>query len=74
MLSDDVVEKGYALLCVAVPQSDCKVQTISEVRWMWGTQAQAQGALQSGKADLIMHCQRVCLGVVLVELDTEGGA
>jgi ferredoxin len=30
MLSDDVVEKGYALLCVAVPQTDVKVQTITE--------------------------------------------
>ncbi|MCO5547205.1 hypothetical protein L7F22_000650 [Adiantum nelumboides] len=30
MLSDDVVEKGYALLCMAVPQSDCRFQTIPE--------------------------------------------
>jgi len=32
MLDEDVQEKGYALLCVAQPQSDCKVQTIEEVR------------------------------------------
>lgn len=32
MLSDDVAEKGYTLLCVAVPKSDCQVKTISEVR------------------------------------------
>ncbi len=31
MLSEDVAEKGYALLCVAQPQSDCRVKTISEV-------------------------------------------
>ncbi len=32
MLSDDVADKGYALLCMAVPQSNCKVVTVSEVR------------------------------------------
>lgn len=31
MLSDDVAEKGYALLCMAVPQTDCKITTVSEV-------------------------------------------
>lgn len=30
MLDEDVQEKGYALLCVAQPQSDCEVQTIEE--------------------------------------------
>ena len=30
MLSDDVVEQGYALLCVAYPKSDCHIQTIPE--------------------------------------------
>lgn len=30
MLSDDVVEKGYALLCVSYPQSDCHIRTIPE--------------------------------------------
>ncbi|KXZ51103.1 hypothetical protein GPECTOR_14g85 [Gonium pectorale] len=30
MLSDDVAAKGYTLLCVATPKSDCKVMTISE--------------------------------------------
>lgn len=32
MLSDDVAAKGYTLLCVATPTTDCKVMTISEVR------------------------------------------
>ncbi|KAF9604988.1 hypothetical protein IFM89_011681 [Coptis chinensis] len=30
MLSEDVVERGYALLCVAYPRSDCTVKTIPE--------------------------------------------
>ncbi|GMY27405.1 ferredoxin C 1, chloroplastic-like [Fagus crenata] len=30
MLSDDVVERGYALLCVAYPSSDCHIRTIPE--------------------------------------------
>ena len=30
MLSDDVVERGYSLLCVAYPRSDCHVRTIPE--------------------------------------------
>jgi ferredoxin len=32
MLSDDVAEKGYALLCMAMPQTDCKIVTVTEVR------------------------------------------
>ncbi|XP_027361040.1 ferredoxin C 1, chloroplastic [Abrus precatorius] len=30
MLSDDVVESGYALLCSAYPRSDCHIRTIPE--------------------------------------------
>ncbi|XP_059434959.1 ferredoxin C 1, chloroplastic [Corylus avellana] len=30
MLSDDVVERGYALLCAAYPRSDCRFRTIPE--------------------------------------------
>ncbi|EFJ28491.1 hypothetical protein SELMODRAFT_69317, partial [Selaginella moellendorffii] len=30
MLSDDVVDKGYALLCVAYPLEDCRIRTIPE--------------------------------------------
>ncbi|KAJ6321732.1 hypothetical protein OIU77_011749 [Salix suchowensis] len=30
MLSDDVVERGYALLCAAYPTSDCHVRLIPE--------------------------------------------
>ncbi|KAK9137353.1 hypothetical protein Sjap_007947 [Stephania japonica] len=30
MLSDDVVDRGYALLCAAYPRSDCHIQTIPE--------------------------------------------
>nr|AEQ54763.1 ferredoxin 1 [Dimocarpus longan] len=30
MLSDDVVERGYALLCASYPRSDCRIKTIPE--------------------------------------------
>lgn len=30
MLSDDVVERGYTLLCVSYPKSDCTIKTIPE--------------------------------------------
>jgi ferredoxin len=30
MLSDDVREDGYALLCVATPLSDCAIREIEE--------------------------------------------
>ncbi|KAI9197561.1 hypothetical protein LWI28_000694 [Acer negundo] len=30
MLSDDVVERGFALLCAAYPHSDCHIKTIPE--------------------------------------------
>ncbi len=32
VMSDDVAEKGYALLCVARPRSDCSIKTVPEVR------------------------------------------
>lgn len=30
MLSDDVAEQGYALLCVSEPLTDCKIKTVPE--------------------------------------------
>uniref|UniRef100_A0A2P2Q3L0 Ferredoxin n=1 Tax=Rhizophora mucronata TaxID=61149 RepID=A0A2P2Q3L0_RHIMU len=30
MLSDDVVERGYTLLCASYPRSDCRIRTIPE--------------------------------------------
>jgi ferredoxin len=30
MLSDDVVERGYALLCASYPRSDCHIKVIPE--------------------------------------------
>jgi ferredoxin len=30
MLSEDVIEKGYALMCVSTPTSDCTVEEITE--------------------------------------------
>jgi len=31
MLDEDAKEKGYALLCVSEPQSDCRIRVIDEV-------------------------------------------
>ena len=30
MLSEDVIERGYALLCVSYPKSDCEIKVIPE--------------------------------------------
>ena len=30
MLSEDVIEKGYALMCMATPTSDCSLEEITE--------------------------------------------
>jgi ferredoxin len=32
MLDDETKQKGYALLCVSYPLSDCKIRCIEEVR------------------------------------------
>ncbi|CAD7695699.1 unnamed protein product [Ostreobium quekettii] len=34
MMSEDVAEKGFALLCVAQPQTDCKIKTCSEDEYL----------------------------------------
>jgi len=34
MLDEDAKGKGYALLCVSEPQSDCRIRVIDEVR-LW---------------------------------------
>jgi ferredoxin len=31
MLDEEAKEKGYALMCVAEPQSDCRIKVIDEV-------------------------------------------
>lgn len=49
MLSDDVAEKGYALLCMAVPQTDCKIMTVSEV-----------GLLAAAWHSACLHCVWGC--------------
>lgn len=36
MLDEGVQDKGYALLCVAQPRSDCKIRTIEEVSFQLG--------------------------------------
>lgn len=30
MLSEDVIDQGYALLCVSTPDTDCRVKIIEE--------------------------------------------
>ena len=30
MLSEDVIDKGFALLCMAQPRSDCELSTCTE--------------------------------------------
>lgn len=37
MLSDDVQEKGFVLLCCGRPVGDCVVKTVPEVRLFRGT-------------------------------------
>lgn len=32
MLDDDAKDKGYTLLCVSEPRSDCKIKVIEEVQ------------------------------------------
>ncbi len=32
MLSDDVAEQGFVLLCCGKPESDCAVRTVDEAR------------------------------------------
>jgi hypothetical protein len=59
MLSEDVAEKGYALLCVAIPQSDCKLTTISEVRCMT-----ALHAMRPATSPFIISLKRSPPGVI----------
>jgi hypothetical protein len=50
MLSDDVQEKGFALLCMAQPRTDVEVVTCNEVR---GPGRRGGGCvLQGGRIDL----------------------
>jgi ferredoxin len=49
MLSDDVAEKGYALLCMAVPQTDVKIMTVSEVS-LWRLQDCQKGLAAQAKS------------------------
>ena len=70
MLSEDVKDKGYALLCVSYPQGDCTIQTIDEVcaprgpclrsqsmRWAARCNRRANALNGIVNADGSAHCQ-----------------
>ncbi len=67
MLDEDVQEKGYALLCVAQPQSDCTVQTIEEVRTWFSNRIIAHEMLCS-----CQHQQQRLLGRILFMVSSKG--
>lgn len=54
MLSEDVKDKGYCLLCVAMPQSDCSIEVIEEVFW---------GCIQLCFALCVLACGARILGI-----------
>lgn len=70
MLSDDVAEKGYALLCMAMPQTDCKLMTVSEVGVCAGRSVDCLGLVSTG-------CQRLSTleeGLHAADMDPLGPA
>ena len=74
MLDEEAKEKGYALMCVAEPQSDCRIKVIEEVcpevpaLLHLGISRVAAGALLSmaelhsaSKIEIVLKVHPVCL-------------
>jgi hypothetical protein len=76
MLSDDVEEKGFTLLCMAVPETDVELVTCTEVRGQgggsWVQGRRIEGGCRGLHGIFRSHYHPTCLG--LFSLPPTGGA